>query len=226
MTKALRGSLKAQYGKQLGAILAANLALFVVVARAVPVLDLGLRGLWGSGEGVAWMAAAGVLTTVLNGLVSAPLKARIVFLRWREALPGHRAFSVLGPRDARIEMSKVESLLGGLPQDASAENKAWYGLFKAQEADAAVTEAHKSFLYTRDYTALALLALIMLGPACLILSRGSVPSWVYVGGLVLQVLLVRHAAATYGERFVCTVLACATTAPAATPKRPGRKKKY
>ena len=31
--------------------------------------------------------------------------------------------------------------------------------------------------------------------------------WIYLGILILQFVVVRHAAATYGVRFVCTVLA-------------------
>lgn len=224
--KKARGSLKAQNSLGLNAILAANLVVFVLVVRAQPILELGLKGLWTAGEGAGWMAVAGVVMTILNGLVSAPMKARLVFLRWRDALPGHRAFSVHGPHDARVDMAKVEALLGGtLPQGAAAENTAWYALINAHKDEITVAEVHKHFLYARDYTALALLALVVLGPTCVLLARGSFPSWVYVAGLAAQLVLARQAAATYGVRFVGTVLARATTASPAAPKGGGRKKK-
>ena len=225
MSKAPSRSLKAQYGKQLGLMLSLNLATFIAVARALPIRDFGLKGLWTAGDGVGWMLFAAVLTTVLNGLVSAPMKARIVFLRWRDALPGHRAFSLHGPRDTRVDMAKIEALLGGLPQGEGAENKVWYGLFKAHEADAAVMEAHKAFLFTRDYTALALLVLLVLAPICLIVARGSTPAWLYAGAMALQLLVVRLAAANYGVRFVGTVLARVTTEARAAPKPRRRKNK-
>jgi hypothetical protein len=41
------------------------------------------------------------------------MKARLVFLRWRHALPGHRAFSKYAVRDPRIDVSSLEKLHGG-----------------------------------------------------------------------------------------------------------------
>ena len=83
---------------------------------------------------------------------------------------------------------------------------------------------HKHFLYARDYTALALLALLVLGPVGLVLARASLLSCGYVAGLALQLILARQAAATYGVRFVGTVLARATAASPPAPKPTGRKK--
>ena len=222
MKRSAPGSLKAQYGRQLGLALALNLASFFVVARALPIGELGPRGLWTAGGGVGWMAGAALLTTVLNGLLSASAKARIVFLRWRDALPGHRAFTEHGPRDPRVDMARVEALLRVVPQDPAAQNRAWYSLLKAYEGDAAVADAHKAFLFTRDYAALSLLALMILAPICLAVSRGSVPAWFFAGALVLQFVVVRRSAATYGIRFAGTVLARASVAKPIEPKRRGK----
>ena len=49
--------------------------------------------------------------------------------------------------------------------------------------------------------------LILLGIAALFLVAPWKAFAVYLGILVLQLVVVRHAAATYGVRFVCTVLA-------------------
>jgi hypothetical protein len=63
-----------------------------------------------------------VVTTVANGLLSAELKARLVFLRWKHALPGHRAFSVYAKNDPRIDFVRLQRALGNkLPVDAEAE---------------------------------------------------------------------------------------------------------
>jgi hypothetical protein len=70
-----------------------------------------------------------------------------------------------------------------------------------------VLQVHRDFLLLRDYTGLAVLFLIVLGGAAYFV----VATWkvfaFYVGFLILQFFIVRHAAATCGIRFVCTVLA-------------------
>jgi hypothetical protein len=51
------------------------------------------------------------------------------------------------------------------------------------------------------------LFLVGLGIAALFLVAPWKAFGIYFGTLVLQLIVVRHAAATYGVRFVCTVLA-------------------
>jgi hypothetical protein len=66
---------------------------------------------------------------------------------------------------------------------------------------------HRDFLLMRDYTGLAVLFVVVFGATALIV----VPSWrvalAYCLLLVAQFVLTRQAAATYGARFVTTVLA-------------------
>jgi hypothetical protein len=149
-----------------------------------------------------------VVTTIANGLLSSGMKERLVFLRWHHALPGHRAFSVYAKADPRIDFVRLQRALGNkLPTDAEGENKAWYRFYLEVQGVSAVLQVHRDFLLLRDYTGLAALFLIGLGLAALFL----IATWkvlaIYVGALILQLIVVRHAAATYGIRFVCTVLA-------------------
>jgi hypothetical protein len=51
------------------------------------------------------------------------------------------------------------------------------------------------------------LFLIGLGTAALFLVAPWKACWIYLGILLLQFVVVRHSAATYGIRLVCTVLA-------------------
>jgi hypothetical protein len=53
-----------------------------------------------------------VVTTVANGLLSADLKARLVFCDGKHALPGHRAFSVYAKKDPRIDFVRLQRALG------------------------------------------------------------------------------------------------------------------
>jgi hypothetical protein len=71
----------------------------------------------------------------------------------------------------------------------------------------AVQQVHRDFLLLRDYAGLAALFLIGFGAAALFVVAPWKVLAFYRGFLIIQFLVVRHAAATYGIRFVCTVLA-------------------
>jgi hypothetical protein len=59
----------------------------------------------------------------------------------------------------------------------------------------------------RDYTALALLFLVVFGPAAWLVSTQPRSAILYSTCLFAQFVLASQAAATYGVRFVTTVLA-------------------
>ena len=131
-----------------------------------------------------------------------------MFLRWHHALPGHRAFSVHAKSDPRIDMIRLKRALGNkMPEGPEAENHVWYRLFKHVESAPEVAHVHREFLLTRDYAGLAALCICVLGPSAFFLF----PSWrvaaAYLVALIAQFAVVRHVAANFGERFVCTVLA-------------------
>ena len=70
-------------------------------------------------------------------------------------------------------------------------------------------EAHRSFLFARDYTALALLIAVVAIPLTLLFVRPTATQAVYIALLIGQFLVVRNAGARAGERFVGNVLALA-----------------
>src|SRR5215469_13702780 len=63
-----------------------------------------------------------VLVLVLSGIFSSGLKANVVFWRLKNALPGHRAFTRLAPKDPRIDMKQLREKLGDLPRAAKEQN--------------------------------------------------------------------------------------------------------
>lgn len=154
------------------------------------------------------------LATVLNGQLDPnAAKARLVFLRWHDALPGHRAFSRYMQVDSRIDPVHVENLVGSpLPTDAAQQNRVWYRLYKIVENDPAVLQVHGDFLLTRDYTGLSVLFIIFYGTAGLFAAPSRRVAVIYLGVLLLQYLVVRQAASRYGIRMVTTVLARAARA--------------
>jgi hypothetical protein len=152
-----------------------------------------------------------IFSIVLEGILSNPIKEFLVFWRARNRLPGHRAFSVIGPTDARVSMEKVNALFSkGIPSDPKLQNNEWYDLYKKYGDEQRVFYSHKSFLLTRDLTALTatVIPLSFIGH----LIAGS--HWDMVGYHLLALLailvIISISARNYGNRFVANVLIEAT----------------
>jgi hypothetical protein len=153
-------------------------------------------------------AAIGVvLTTVLNGLVPADWKYRLVFHRWNDALPGCRAFSVHAKSDPRIDLGRLRERHGRMPSTPTAQNALWYSIYRGIQDEPAVRQGHRDFLLTRDCAALAALFIPVLGLIGLLQIPTTGTAVVYFILLVVQFALVRLAASHYGTRMVTTVLA-------------------
>jgi hypothetical protein len=217
-------SLKDQNRWQIWIIVAVNsLFLYGVVQANAIKLD-GLRAAFKDAEKLVPVGLALVVATVLNGLVSADAKARLVFLRWGHALPGHRAFSVYAVRDPRIDVCALEKLQGAaLPVDPVEQNRAWYRIYKTMENDVAVRQVHRDFLLLRDYTGLAAVFILFYGAAGFYAVPSMRTAIIYVIILLAQFAVVRQGAANYGIRFVTTVLARWVTKEAPAPKKRTRR---
>lgn len=201
-------SLKEQNRWQIWLIVAANSLFLFAIVQANAIKAEGLLAIFKDASNLLPVGLAVIVSTVLNGLLSADTKARLVFLRWHNALPGHRAFSQYGKIDPRIDLSKIAKLYGSaLPTNPKEQNKVWYNFYKTVDNNPAVLQVHQDFLLTRDYTGLAALFIIIYGSAGLYL----IPSWkisfFYILLIIAQYAIVRSAAATYGVRMVTTVLA-------------------
>lgn len=200
--------LKDQNRWQLWLIIAANAVLFYMACQLETFASSGLKAALAGAANLLPVGLAIVVTTVANGLLSSPMKDRLVFLRWHEALPGHRAFSVHAKNDPRIDFNRLQRACGNkIPSDSKGENSLWYRFYLEVQNVPAVMQVHRDFLLLRDYAGLSFLILIGLGVAAFFLVAPWRSCGIYVGILILQFAIVRHAAATYGVRFVCTVLA-------------------
>lgn len=218
-------SLKDQNRKALPAIVAANAVALFTLAQAIGVEEWS----WGAALKVfTRLLSVGVactLSTVLNGLLSADTKYKLVYWRRHDVLPAHRAFTKYAPADPRIDLARLEKIHGSaLPTDPKQQNATWYQMYKTVEDKPAVTQVHRDFLLLRDYTALSVLFVV----PCAAVALWAVPlrpALVYIACLAAQYLVVRAAARTYGIRFVTTALAekGAAKEPAKKAKK-GRKK--
>ncbi len=188
--------------------IAGNFAVFYAVAQTDSFMALGLKGFVTGAANLLPVGLALVVTSITNGLLDASMKARLVFLRWHHALPGHRAFSKYAPADPRIDMARLKKAVGNkMPTPPDEENRAWYRMYKEMESDSAITHVHREFLFARDYTAFAFLFLLGFGTASFFLVSQTKVALIYCACLLLQFVIVRQAAGTYGVRFVTTVLA-------------------
>lgn len=149
------------------------------------------------------------LLAVLNGLLGPNAKARLVFWRWNNPLPGSRAFSVLAKRDDRIDLDGIlevedEDLLNS-PEK---QNYVWFNrYYKPIKNDPSVISNHRDYLFTRDYASLSFLFLVttlLFGYAYSENSNTVICCAIF---MLCQYLIVRWVAVGYGERFVTTVLA-------------------
>ena len=218
-------SLKDQNRWQLWIIVAANSLFLYGVVQANAIKVAGLRAAFKDAQNLVPVGLALVIATVLNGLVSADMKARLVFLRWHHALPGHRAFSKYAGRDPRIDLSALEKLHGSpLPVEPVEQNRAWYRIYKTVENDHAVRQVHGDFLLLRDYTGICAVFIVLYGAAGLYTIPSMKIGLIYLLVLVAQYLLVRQSAANYGIRLVTTVLArrAAKEGPA-VPRAPKKR---
>jgi hypothetical protein len=152
-------------------------------------------------------AAAPVIVLLLTSLLSADVKAALVFWRFRDVLPGHRAFSVYAHRDSRIDLKGLQQNIGEFPISPREQNAAWYALYKSVLEDPGVIQAHRNYLLFRDLSALSLI-LSVAAPVVALLTGGTRMTALTVFGLLLaQYVLAAIAARNNGIRFVTTVLA-------------------
>lgn len=200
-------SLKDANRLPLFAVVAANLVAFYGVVQSDAIAGADWRAIIHELPEAAPAGLGLVLVGILNAQLPANLKARIVFGRWNNALPGSRAFTEYAHKDSRVDLDKLRAKLGELPTDPVLQNRAWYKFYKSIEDQPAVAQVHRDFLFTRDYACMALIMILLLGSVGLLQIPSVQTAWGYIGLLVLQFVLAWRAARNHGQRFVCTVLA-------------------
>ena len=201
-------SLKEQNRPLLWIIIIANVFFLCGAIQANAITLAGLGSIFSEPTKLAPAGFTAVISTLLNGVLSADVKARLVFLRWRGALPGHRAFSKYAQTDPRIDPHVLEKKIGSsLPADPLEQNRLWYTLYKSVEKDPAVAQVHRDFLLLRDYTALSAIFIIFNGTVALYAISSLRVLATYLLMLFAQYAVVRQSASQYGIRMVTTVLA-------------------
>src|SRR5262249_51781631 len=141
----------------------ANLAIFLSIIASNAFVGSSVDHFWERITTKDGLIAAiiPIAAIVLSGVFGDLGKARLVFWRWRNPLPGCRAFTDLIGADPRIDVPALKKKLGEFPQEPQAQNAVWYRLYKARSADAKITEAHRIYLLTRDMAAISALFVVL-----------------------------------------------------------------
>lgn len=152
-------------------------------------------------------AIAPVAVLLLTSIVPAAVKDAFVFWRVRNAMPGHRAFSLHAQRDSRIDLQRLRENIGRFPKDPREQNTLWYRLYKKVEADLMIIFAHRNYLLFRDIAALSAV-LVVVAPIILLVLGAALPAiWSSFCLFAIQYLATALAARNHGNRLVTNVLA-------------------
>jgi hypothetical protein len=125
-------------------------------------------------------------------------------------LPGSEAFTKYVYEDHRTDVVELNQRYGPLPDDPDRQNRLWYKIYKQFEEEPSVLQAHKEYLFTRDYAALALYLLAGFGGAGFFILNSFALAGGYFILLFLQFFIAVKAARTHGKSFVTNVLALAS----------------
>ncbi len=110
-------------------------------------------------------AATALFVLMVNAQASDVLKARVVFLKWRDPLPGSEAFSRWMHAHPDIDPGAVQAAVGVLPKAGAEQNRAWRQLYHTMETHPAIADASREYLLARDTTFLGLIFSLVFGAA-------------------------------------------------------------
>ena len=203
----------AQYTLQLLGVILMNLAIFWVFYNKGSLLEGNWNELAKSWQKALLPGAASLLVVGLTRFFSDTVKARLVFLRWNNPLPGTRVFSEYIDADPRIDKKRLEAKIGTFPSEPNDQNATWYRLYRSIESQPDAKHVHRDYLFTRDCACIIVLLFIALLPFALA-SFSSVSAALAFGGiLAAEYFFVRIAAVNSAKRLVTTVLAIIAGTP-------------
>ena len=120
-------SLKEQNIAKIWLFVAVNSLVFYSVLVSGKMELTGIKEALANAATLVPAALAGALATAINALPSSQMKARLVYMRWTNPLPGHRVFTRYAPRDPRIDMDRLKQVVGSIPTDEGEQNRIGIG---------------------------------------------------------------------------------------------------
>lgn len=205
-------SLKEKNKVTLILIVSLNLVLLYALIGGIDIFSGESIELFQQTQKLLLAGLGGGFVGVLNALVDAEIKAKIVFLRFANPLPGSRAFNAdMLAKDSRIAPEMLRAKIGTVPSSPQQQNSLWYQIYKKHCEEISVIEAHKNFLFTRDYAVLSLIMIVVISPLGFWLIPEISIAMTYATIIIIQFILAMIAARNNGNRLVLTVLAIEST---------------
>jgi hypothetical protein len=130
---------------------------------------------------------ASIVYLLIARLLPTSIKECLVFWRWKERLPGYRAFTDVAPRDARISLDALRNKYGDFPTRGNDQNALWYRIYKTHESAPGVEDAHKHYLLYRDLNAVNLLLAAIFVPLCVAFGVLTLQSGLIAFGLLVAI---------------------------------------
>lgn len=161
--------------------------------------------------GTAALGLIVVASLLLLGLIKPDWRDRIMHWRWRDPLPGSRAFTSVGPQSSHVDMAVLETKYGPLPLAGREQNQLFYRIYRAFRDDVAVLDAHGRYLAARDIGTITALVMIPLPWLAWWASGNGMRALAYGGVLLVVYVLCVVAAKNYSWRMVQHVLALASS---------------
>ena len=158
-------------------------------------------------QNAGFAGLAGIVMIGLQELFPRSLKEVLVFWRLRDRPPGCRAFTVIAPKDSRVDPTDLAVLLPSTPMTPTEQNALWYKWLKATEGDPGIADNHRRFLILRDSA--VLLALLTIFTPVLLIWPPSDPGRISIlgGGVLLAYVVVALSARNAAVRLVGNVVA-------------------
>src|SRR5688572_21442483 len=97
-------------------MLAANVVVYLGLLYGPALNPSTLAGTFPPWYALIPSAALATAVVFINAFFSSTAKARFVFLRWNNPLPGSRAFSHFVKTDSRIDVEKLKKKTGAFPK--------------------------------------------------------------------------------------------------------------
>jgi hypothetical protein len=148
-----------------------------------------------------------IVVLLIVNVLSANVKAMLVYWKPLGVLPGSQAFTKYAPVDPRIDMLALKKHIGALPTDPREQNSKWYKLYKMVENQSEVSSAQKDFLMYRDMAVMSLPLLVIVPLGLILVGVSANALWLSGGLFLVQYILTAVSARHAGIRFVCNVLA-------------------
>lgn len=185
-------------------VVVANIALYYAILFGFDVFRFS--NLMTNYENYLPSAFLALIVGVLNSQLNHASKARLVFWRWKHPLPGCMAFTSIMNTDDRIDPAVLRTFQDPLPTDPAEQNRLWYRWYREFQNEPRISQVHREYLFTRDWTGLSVLLGVALIPLAFWQMEHKL-AFILTIIMVIQYLIVRRSARNHARRFVASVLA-------------------